>query len=84
MRRGVTYPRAHPGRGREDRVDEVAGVPEAYRHEQHDLSFRLGDRTMLDASRHDNKIARIQLHRPIAELQPETPPQQRNISSPSG
>ena len=46
----------------------VAGVHHAGRLDQHHRHLAVGDRTVLDASRHDVQLALAQLHVAVAQL----------------
>ena len=81
----VAVPNAHPFRARpsEPRPSEprrlrhgavarhVAGVQRARRLEQNDLDLRVRYRSVLDATRHDEEVARLELDMAIAELHAE-------------
>src|SRR5262249_36219756 len=57
-----------PLRRRQLAVDGVAGVRRALRLDQENVRLLVGTGPMFDAARHDEQIARPQLHGAIAEL----------------
>jgi hypothetical protein len=60
-----------PAWSRKALVDDVARVPHRRRLEQDDLRLLIGGRSMLDAARHDQKLARAEMHALVPELDPE-------------
>src|SRR5262249_27641149 len=60
----------HSGRRGEMRVRDVAGVARSRRLEDEDFGFRVGDRSVFDATRHDDELPRSELDDMIPELDP--------------
>lgn len=62
---------SYASRRREDLVDDIAGVPQADRHKQHDFRLLVGNRTMLHPPWDDDKITRIEFCGAVTELKSE-------------